>query len=187
MGQNWVKWVLDIRCIKRKAQSMKKTVKIIVVAIIILVIAIVPLYYYTRPAPTPAGVILTVTGKVYVPLSITWADMISNELPIGTPTVNSSNYNPNEHEVFTYASVSLVQLLLKSLPYQNATSVTFTGSKAQLTMNITEINQDAETIGIAFGKNGVPLSSSDGPLRLFIPTDNNTDRWIKGIYSIVVN
>ena len=61
---------------------MKKIVKIVIVAVIILVIATVPFYYFTRPASTPAGVILTVTGKVYVPLSITWADMVSNELPI---------------------------------------------------------------------------------------------------------
>jgi DMSO/TMAO reductase YedYZ molybdopterin-dependent catalytic subunit len=187
MGQNWVKWVLDIRCIKRKAQSMKKTVKIVAVAIIILVIAVVPIYYSTRPASAPVGVILTVTGKVNVPLSITWDDLMSLQ-PKAVPVNLSSTDSPNEHGVFKFNAVSLGQVLQGSLPYPNATSVTFTGSKGQsTTMTLQEINQNLETMGIAMGKNDALFSSSDGPLRLFIPTDNNTDRWIKGLYSIVVN
>jgi DMSO/TMAO reductase YedYZ molybdopterin-dependent catalytic subunit len=189
MGQNWVKWVLDIRCYKRKARSMKKIVKIVAVAIIILVITVVPVYCFTRPASAPAGVILTVTGKVYVPLSITWDDLNSLS-PVAKQVNLSSTDSPNEHGVFSFTVVSLGQVLQNSkpYPYPNATTVTFTGSKGQsTTMTLQEINQNLETIAIALGKNGVLLSGSEGPLRLFIPTDTNTDRWIKGLYSIVVN
>jgi hypothetical protein len=172
---------------------VKKSIKIAILAVVLIVVAVVPIYIFTRPPTTPTGIVLTVTGHVYTPLNISWDYLTSNEIPIGTVDVNlKSNTDPSENGEYTYTVVALYPLLQKAFPYQNATSVTFYSSNGlSVTLTTQEISENQNTIGIAIGKDGLPLTwlknGGEGPLRLIVPTDANADRWIKGLNSIVVN
>jgi DMSO/TMAO reductase YedYZ molybdopterin-dependent catalytic subunit len=167
---------------------MKKATKIAILAFVVLVAASVPLYFYTRPTPLPANVVLMVQGNVAAPQNISLSQLQTYQPTTVQVTLTSSS-KAQDNGVFNYTGVTLSALLADANIHVNATSVYIQASDnygATLTMKEA---MDPNTI-IAYQKDGAPLSllknNGEGPLRLIIGGDQYAQRWVKGVSAIQV-
>ncbi len=167
---------------------MKKATKITIIILIALIVAVVPLYFYTRPDPTPEDAI-QIKGNVASPANFTLSQLKACTPSTIQVTVSSSS-RPEENGVFNYTGITLKSLLEQAQVSDNATSIYIQSSDGYgVTLQLSEVIKN-ERIIIAYEKDGEALtplkSSGEGPFRLIIGTDQYAQRWIKGVAVVKV-
>jgi DMSO/TMAO reductase YedYZ molybdopterin-dependent catalytic subunit len=167
---------------------MKTSSKLVIILFAVLIVAVIPLYIYTRPAPTEPGTIQT-TGNIANPQNLTLTQLQALPQHMIRATLNSGG-NPQDNGVFNYTGVLLKVLLSQAQISANVTSVYIQASDGYGTTLTLKDAQSDNTL-IAYQKDGnslVPLKSGgEGPFRLILGGDTYAQRWVKDVIVIKVN
>jgi DMSO/TMAO reductase YedYZ molybdopterin-dependent catalytic subunit len=142
-------------------------------------------------AVSTADVVLTVTGAVDRPLSLSLADL--QHLPRTTLKVTNSH----EGEEEAYEGVLLSTLLKEAgIPQgenlRGALMASYLlvqggdGYRVVLSLAETDVSFQDSQILVADRMNGQPIGSAEGPLRLVLPHDLRPGRWVRMLQSIKV-
>jgi DMSO/TMAO reductase YedYZ molybdopterin-dependent catalytic subunit len=141
-------------------------------------------------AQSKGAVLLTVSGEVDHPLKLTASDIAT--LP--TLTVRAREHN---YEEATFKGVALIEVLkMAGIKFGEsmrgkALSIFFVVKASdgyQVIFTPPELDPafTDRIVLLADEKNGAPLSTAEGPLRIIVPDEKRQARWVRNVLSISV-
>ncbi len=139
---------------------------------------------------TKAAVLLTVSGQVDHPLKLTAADLAA--LP--RLTVRAKEHSGEEA---TFEGVAFIEVL-KMAGVKFGESMRGKALSTYLVVKAADNYQVVFTppeldpaftdrIVLLAKKNGAPLSTAEGPLRIVVPSEKRQARWVRNVLSITVH
>ncbi|MCW4024053.1 MAG: hypothetical protein NWF01_03345 [Candidatus Bathyarchaeota archaeon] len=164
-------------------KKSRKNQKIAVATIVLIIALALPIYYFTCLNGVEPYLNLEIKGKVYVPANCTLDDLVSVDQI--TLDVNSDDSSTD-----TYAGVSVALLLYTAKMHEDATSAIIQSADGTSeTFTLDYIFADNVTMIMAYVKNNMYMSTmndGEGPLRLIISNEQDTQKSLKDVVSITV-
>ncbi len=162
----------------------RKNQKIAVAVISLIVVLAISVFYINYLYNMEPYVNLEIKGKVYISTNCTLSDFL------GYPKITLDVNSDTQQGTATYNGTSVAYLLNAARLHEDATNAIIQSADGTTeTFTLDYIFENKDTMIFAFIKNNTYLSSlnnGEGPLRLIISNEQDSQKWLKDVVSITV-